>query len=90
MKTLVPQHSSLPFACWKEERCAGAAAPRDCSPWLQWMAHVPSAATQEAAQGTLTPAAARGEREKQSLPLSLVALSAICCEDPSHRHLGAY
>lgn len=30
MKTLVPQHSSLPFACWKEERCAGAAAPRDC------------------------------------------------------------
>lgn len=52
MKTLVPQHSSLPFASWKEECCAGAAAPRDLqSVFAVDGTRAKCTVTQEAAQG---------------------------------------
>lgn len=91
MKTLVPQHSSLPFVSWKEDYCAGAAASRD----LQSMfsvdgTHAKCTVTQEAGKGdshSYSSTRGEGKTESSSPPLSL---SAIWCEDPSQRHLGAH
>lgn len=57
MKPLAAQHSSVPLVSGKGESCAGAA--------------VLSAGHGTRAKGTVTQEAARGQREKQSLPPSL-------------------
>lgn len=73
MKILVPQHSSLPFVSWEGDSCAVAAACRALQPVFSVNGtHAKCTVTQEAGKGdSLILTAARGEREKQSPPLSL-------------------
>lgn len=82
MKPLAAQHSSVPLVSGEGESCAGAAACRELQSCLQGMAHVPRAQSHRRLHE------GRG-KSRVFLPLSL-ALSAIWCEDPSQRHLGAY
>lgn len=80
MKTLVPQHSSLPFVSWKEDYCAGAAASRDLQSMFSVAGtHAKCTVTQEAGKGdSHSYSSTRGEgKTESSSPLSLYQPSAV-------------
>lgn len=91
MKILVPQHSSLPFVSWKEDYCAVAVDSKDLQSVFSVEWHTCQVQSHRRLEKeTLSFLQQHEARGKNSLPLSLVPLSAIWCEDPSQRHLGAY